>query len=49
MDGKWASDTFYSHFPSFNNQEKQKEHLAQARHQEYQQYLTKVILFTLFI
>lgn len=38
------SDSFYSHFPSFNNQNKQREQLVQNRHQEYRDHLVKVRL-----
>lgn len=35
----WASDKFYSHFPSYSEQRTHREALARSRQLEYQAYL----------
>ncbi|XP_055297512.1 inner centromere protein A [Sitodiplosis mosellana] len=38
----WASDGFYSHFPSYSQQPSRREALAKARQLEYQTFLSRV-------
>lgn len=38
----WASDGFYSHFPSYSQQPSRREALAKARQLEYQTFLDRV-------
>lgn len=38
----WATDSFYSHFPSHSNQRTQREILAKTRQIEYQTYLSRL-------
>lgn len=39
----WATDGFYSHFPSYSQQPTRREELARARHHDYQTFLNNVI------
>lgn len=39
---QYSGDSFYSHFPSYNNQNKQREQLVNNRHQDYRDHLSKV-------
>lgn len=38
----WASDGFYSHFPSYSQQPTRREALARARQLDYQTFLSRV-------
>lgn len=38
----WATDGFYSHFPSYSQQPTRREELAKARQHDYQTFLNRV-------
>lgn len=38
----WATDGFYSHFPSYSQQPNQREVLAKARQRDYQAFLNHI-------
>lgn len=39
---QYTGESFYSHFPSYGNQNKQREQLVSNRHQDYRDHLSKV-------
>lgn len=38
----WATDGFYSHFPSYSQQPNRREALAKARQQDYRTFLSRL-------
>lgn len=38
----WATDSFYSHFPSYSQQANRREVLAKARQLDYQTFLSRI-------